>query len=176
MKLYELTAQFKDLFEVFDDICNETDNDENAQQAWFDTLDGIEGEFEEKAENLAVYIKSLTADVTELKSEEASLTARCKAKENQIQRLKKYLLDSMVSVGRKTIDRPMARISVRNNAESVKVEDEYSLTQRLISDGAVDFLRFPEPSLNKTAIKQALQSGITIDGASLERKQSVTIK
>ena len=52
MRLYKLTNDFAQLFERFDEI-SELDGDmETYQQAWFDTLSGIEEEFEVKAENM----------------------------------------------------------------------------------------------------------------------------
>ena len=80
MKLYELTEMYSDLFNQFDAI-NEWEPDTNADgmpidddgniianvdayrnkmlTAWFDTLTGIEGEFDEKAESIAIYYNCL---------------------------------------------------------------------------------------------------------------------
>ena len=62
------------------------------RQAWFDTLDGIEEDFEEKAENIAALIKSLKAETESLKAEEAALSKRRKVKENQKKYLETYLI------------------------------------------------------------------------------------
>ena len=93
MKLYESASMFAELFEKFDNICNfepeknelgeyidaagNVISDVNAyrqeiQEAWFDTLDGIEEDFEEKAENIAAFIKSLSAEAEDLKAEESA--------------------------------------------------------------------------------------------------------
>ncbi len=55
MNLYELTNDFAQLFNQFDEISS-MDNAEEFKQAWFDTLSGIEEEFEVKAENIGAYI------------------------------------------------------------------------------------------------------------------------
>lgn len=112
MKLYELTNDFAQLFERFDEISELDGDTEEYQQAWFDTLSGIEEEFEVKAEQIAAYVKALKAEAEALKAEEAFLAKRRKAKEKQAEQLKKYLLDSMQAIGRKKIDRPMAVLSV----------------------------------------------------------------
>ena len=90
MKLYELTREFDGLYEQLDAICDyEPDKDEdgnyidddgniiedvaeyknNMITAWFDTLEGIEGVFEIKAENVVLYKKQLDADIEAMKAE-----------------------------------------------------------------------------------------------------------
>ena len=62
-RLFEIANDFAllyDRLEALDEI-EEADMREIAQQAWFDTLEGVEGEFELKAENVAQYIKALKA-------------------------------------------------------------------------------------------------------------------
>lgn len=197
MKLYELSTDFSRLFDDFDAICcyepekndngDYVDDDGNVinditayrqelQEAWFDTLDGIEQEFEDKAENVAAFIKSLKAEADDLKEEEAALNRRRKVKENQIDRLKDYLLHSMMTINRTKIDTPKAKLSIRNNAESVQFDDEEQFIRLCLARGQDDYLRYKDPELNKTAVKKALQSGMEIDGARLIRTQSLIIK
>ena len=197
MKLYESAGIFAQLFDDFDVICSYepekndngdyVDDDGNVinditayrqelQEAWFDTLDGIEQEFEDKAENVAAYIKSLKAEADDLKEEEAALNRRRKVKENQIDRLKDYLLHSMMTINRTKIDTPKAKLSIRNNAESVQFDDEEQFIRLCLARGQDDYLRYKDPELNKTAVKKALQSGREIDGARLIRTQSLIIK
>lgn len=197
MKLYESAGIFAQLFDDFDVICSYepekndngdyVDDDGNVinditayrqelQEAWFDTLDGIEQEFEDKAENVAAYIKSLKAEADDLKEEEAALNRRRKVKENQIDRLKDYLLHSMMTINRTKIDTPKAKLSIRNNAESVQFDDEEQFIRLCLARGQDDYLRYKDPELNKTAVKKTLQSGMEIDGARLIRTQSLIIK
>lgn len=196
MKLYEITAEFADLFDRFDEIANYTpDTDEFGRYisedgniiedldayrqkfltAWFDTLTAIEGEFNEKAENLAVYIKNLTADINEMKAEEKRLKSRRVSAENQVERMKKYLLNSMQAIGVKKISMPRARITLRLNAESVVVENEKALIDWAMRHDET-ILKYQEPELKKTDIKELLRMGEKIPFARLERKENVTIK
>lgn len=197
MKLYELTKDFAELFDQFDAICNyepatnelgEYINDDGELiedievirhellEAWFDTLTGIEDGFDIKAENIAAYIKNELAEVDAMKKEEAALAKRRRTKENQVERMKKYLLDSMNKIGRTKIDTPKAKISVKNNAESVKIDDEKGFITMCINNGRGDILRYKDPEINKTAVKKLLQSGEIIAGAELKRTQSLIIK
>ena len=195
MKLYESAGMFSELFDKFDTICNfepETNElgeyidaagnvipDINAyrqeiQQAWFDTLDGIEEDFEEKAENIAALIKSLKAETESLKAEEAALSKRRKAKENQITYLKAYLIDNMTAIGRKLIDKPKARISLKSNPESVEIANEKEFIKWAESNSP-GLLKY-KPDISKTAVKEALKRGDDIPGAVIDRKTSVIIK
>lgn len=197
MKLYELSTDFSRLFDDFDAICSyEPEKSESGdyiddggsiiedlaayrqelQEAWFDTLDGIEQEFEDKAENVAAYIKSLKAEADDLKEEEAALNRRRKVKENQIDRLKDYLLHSMMTINRTKIDTPKAKLSIRNNAESVQFDDENDFITRCELAGADDFLRYKKPEIDKTEVKAALKRGEQIEGARLIRTKSLIIK
>lgn len=196
MKLYEITAEFADLFDRFDEIANYTpDTDEYGRYiteegdiiedldayrnayltAWFDSLTALEGEFNEKAENVAVYIKNLTADINEMKAEEKRLKSRRVSAENQVERMKKYLINSMQEIGVKKISMPRARITLRLNAESVVIENEKALIDWAMRHDET-ILKYQEPEPKKTDIKELLRMGQQIPYAHLERKESVTIK
>ena len=61
MKLYELTNDFQRLFDSLEDM---TENAEltaeekaEAEKVWFDTLECVEAEFTDKAENVAAYVR-----------------------------------------------------------------------------------------------------------------------
>ena len=196
MKLYESSGIFAQLFDDFEDLCSEPEKNENGdyiddngsvisdiaaylrerQEAWFDTLTGIEEEFDVKAENIAAYIKSLKAEADALKAEEITLNRRRKVKENQIYRLKDYLLHSMRTINRTKIDTPKAKLSIRNNAESGQFDDENEFSTRCELAGADDFLRYKKPEIDKTEVKAALKRGERIEGARLIRTQSLIIK
>ena len=197
MKLYDYAEQFEGLFDSFDAFADyEPVTDENGQYidddgniipdldayraemqtAWFDTLDAIEGEFDIKAENIACYIKQLSGDVELLKKEKASIDRRRKVKENQLERMKDYLLECMNKSKRSKIDMPKAKITVKNNAESAKFDSEKDFINMCVSKGLDDYLRYKDPEINKTAVKSALKSGQIIPGARLGRTQSLIIK
>lgn len=178
-KLYELTNDFQTLFDSLEEVTENTElTDEeraNFETAWFDTLDGIEAEFADKAENVAVYIKMLKAEADTLKMEEESLKARREQKTKRAENLKEYLLDNMKRVNLNKIDKPMAKLSIRNNAESAVFADEKAFIEWAKENGD-DFLRYKEPEIKKTEVKKFLQDGGKIQGVSLCRSQSLIIK
>lgn len=196
MKLYELTGLFAELFEQFDEIANYTpDTDEYGRMitedgdiiadlddyrerlttAWFDTLTGIEGEFDEKAENLAVAVKNLSADVEAMKVEEKKLRERRVNAERQVERMKVYLMKSMQAIGKTKINTPKARISLCKNPVSVIVENERALIEwAQLNDDSI--LKFKDPELKKNDIKALLGLHVEIPYCHLERKDGVRIK
>ncbi len=196
MKLYEITAEFADLFDRFDEIADYTpDTDEYGRYvtedgdiiedleayrqsyltAWFDTLTSIEGEFNEKAENVAVYIKNLNAEIKAVKAEEKALKARRLSIEGQAKRMTDYLLRSMRAIGVKTIDMPRARMTLKLNPESVVIDNEGALIHWAMEHDD-SLLKYSEPEIKKNDVKSLLRMGQQIPYAHLERKESVTIK
>ena len=195
MKLYEMSADFSELFDNYDAIVNIeftpdgnggfVDDDGNPvdpeerrremQQAWFDTLDGMEQELVRKAENVAVYIKNMESEAKTLKAEEDRLKARRQAKESSAKRMREYLMGCMKQANISKIDEPKAVISLRNNPESVEISDENEFIDWASAEHD-DYLRYKAPEINKTAVKAALKSGAEIPFAALTRSQSLTIK
>ena len=170
MKLYEISNDYRELFEQF-----EMFEEVSEEQAWFDTLDGIEQAFDSKAESIAVYIKNLTSDIAELKAEEKALKDRRQAKERKVDSLKKYLLACMQKTDRKKIDCPKAVISVRTNAESVCIADERAFIDWAMQNDDT-LLKHADPEIKKNSVKSLLQGGKKIPYATLQRTQSLLIK
>ena len=89
MKLYEIT-------ELFMRFASMVENGEIEEDAIADTLESIEGELEEKADNIACLIKSWQAEAEAIKAEEKALAERRKVKENQINNLKIEQIESSI--------------------------------------------------------------------------------
>ncbi len=74
--------------EFIDDDGNVIPDPEAAKtdmlNTWFDTMDGIESEFEQKAENIGAYIKQLEAERTERNLKKAAAAAEKRLFSNQI--------------------------------------------------------------------------------------------
>ena len=179
MTLYEISDGFRALYDQLDDMIEDeelTDEQrEDIQQAWFDTLEGIEAEFEEKAENVACFIKVLKAEAEMMAAEEKVLAARRRSREKRIESLKNYLLGRMDAIHLKKIDRPKARISTRNNAESVAIDDPHAFIL-WAQEHNDSLLKYKEPEINKIEVKQALQEGGCLPHCHLQRTRSVIIK
>lgn len=195
MNLYEMSTEFEHALDDFDVLLNPgwdktpegnyiTDDGElltpeeynDMIEERFTALDGMEQDIQIKAENVALYVKHLTADINEMKAEEKNLIARRKAKENTAARLKVYLMNCMESANLKKIDRPKAVISIRNNAESVEISDTEKFIKWAHDNDRDDLLKYTDPEIRKSAVKPLLQDGEKIPFATLTRTQSVVIK
>lgn len=196
MKLYELTETFANLFGQFEDI-NDYEPDTNADgqpidgngdiiedveaykgkmlTAWFDTLEGIEGEFDEKVESIAVYYKQLTAEAKMLKAEKAAITKRQSQKEREVKSLETYLFNSMKAIGRNKVDMPKAVVAIRNNAPSLVVDDEIKFVN-WAQENNENLLKYEMPSIKKNDVKALCKKGEEIPFVHMESKQSLSIK
>lgn len=196
-KLYDLTGSFVDLYDKFDEIDSfEPDWDENGNPidsdgnvidnvvelkeamltAWFDTLDGIEEEFEIKAVNIAVIVKSMKAEAEQLKAEKLRLAKRQAQKERAAERLEQYLLNSMQAIGREKIDKPQAVIRVKKNPESTVIDNEKSFIEWAETNGYTDLLKYKDPEVKKKEVKDLLKRNVELPFVHLERKTKIDIK
>lgn len=196
--LYELSADYEELFSEFDRL-NEIENEltpqedgtfvddngnvitnvENYKQellaAWYDTLEGIEGEIEQKLVNIACYIKELKIQSYAASTEKKRLAAKEKSIENRIDSLKEYVLGVMSSINRKKIDFPQAVLTLSEGRESVKIENEADFIKWAQGERD-DLLNYKQPEISKKAVKAALESGEDIPLASIAKTPYVTIK
>jgi hypothetical protein len=169
--LYELTGDFYELYNNFEEF----EGDEETEQAWFDTLEAIEMQIEDKVENIGKIIKSLSNEVEGHKAAEREIAARRRAKENCIERLKKYIIESMNAVNLKKVDRDDILVSVRATAASVKIDDEEAFIKWAAAERD-DLLKYAAPTINKTLLKKEIQDGEEYEGVRLEQGQTVIIK
>lgn len=169
MTLYQLNAEFEELYNL---LCDLPDDDQEALEAYYTTLEGIQGEIDQKMENIACFIKQLNADAAALKAERDAIDARMKTKQHKADRLKAMLQDALVNAGLKRLEMPKAKISLRQNPPSVIITD----LSMIAASAYIKPRVIKEADVDKTAIKAAIQSGEEVPGAMLESKTSITIK
>ena len=141
------------------------------EQTFADTLEGLSGELEIKATNVAMFIRNLEASADAIKVAEKAMADRRKLIESKANRLKEYLLENVVRTGITKIESPHFVLSVRKNPPAVDV-----FNQDMIPDEYFDIPEPPAPSLNKNRLKEDLKAGVVIDGARLTAGQSLSIK
>lgn len=155
MKLYELTEQWDAVFNMMED--GETD-----EQVIFDTLESIEGEIEDKADNYAKMIRNLQASVDVLKAEEERLYYRRKSTENHIQRLKDNLQANLEFIGKTKFKTDLFSFSVAKNGGKQPI----SITDNLDEIPGKYLIPQP-PKVNNDAVRELLKEK-TVDWAHLE--------
>ena len=178
--LFEMTGDWLEVYGMADD----PDTD---PEVWFDTMETIEGEIEIKAEGYCKLIKNLAASVeadkARVKSYEDTLKTmkdHIKAKENNIDRIKRTLAASMLVTGKTKIPTDLFKISARET-ESLSyapdlrigdIPDEFINEQKLYERP----VKNNESYLNTAKIKEMLANGVSLPFATLEKKPSLTIR
>lgn len=164
LTLYEIAQEYRsDL-----DKLAELDLDD---QTLTDTLDGMSGALEVKAQSVACFIRNLEATAAQIKDAEASMAARRKALENKAARVKDYLLASMMVAGVQKVECPLFKLSVQDNPAAVEVYQPELVPEQ--------FMRQPEPpppAIDKTAIKEAIKAGQDVPGCRLTQGKRLAIK
>ena len=112
--MYELTADYMAVLEMASDP-------EIDPQAIADTLEGIGGEIEVKAENTAKVLKELEADAAKLKAESKRLDDRRKAIENNVEDIKRRLFDAMKLTGKTKFKTTLFSFSIAKNGGKIPV-------------------------------------------------------
>lgn len=192
MRLFDIAKEHLELLDKFGEIEINVNEDgepvdsegnpidpvtymEEQENKLLEALTELKGDFDTKAESVSLYIKELEAGAKALGESIKNLQSRKKAMENKVEHLKAYLINSMDTVNETKIETDKVRISLRNNAPSVLVYDEKAFINQY-KGNRDDLLKYSEPTINKTAVKDALKSGEDIAGATLESKRTVTIK
>lgn len=151
------------LFQIDEEImkCVDMETGEIIDSA---KLDELQMDRDTKIENIACWIKNLTADAEALKAQKQAFADRQKAAENKAESLKHYL--SSYLDGQKFSTDKVA-ISFRKTS-SVNVTDLMQIPEQ--------YLKFADPTPDKTAIKKAINDGVVIVGAEIVEGQSISIK
>lgn len=151
------------LYEIDEEILNCVDM-ETGEIIDVERLGQLQLAREDKVEGIALWIKNLLSDADAIKSEEEKLAQRRKANENKAKNLKEYLSKFLNGQKFKT---PKVSISYRKS-ESVEVSDISKLDD--------DYLKFAEPTVDKTKVKKALEAGVMLQGVELLEKQNIQIR
>ena len=126
-------------------------------------------ELQTKAINYSYVIKSFESDIDTIDSEIKRLQGLKKVRDNAITRMKSALLEAMQVYGIENVTSPTLTLSIRNNLESVEVLNEIQVDRKYWNEKVVW-------SLDKAAVKKAIQSGESVEGCVLIRTQSIQIK
>ncbi len=153
MKLYEINTA---ILECLDE--------ETGEVIDFEKLESLNIERDSKLEQLALWYKNELADANAYKAEKEVFYQREKVAKNKAEQIKKKLDFELMGNPFKT---DKANITYRKSVavlvdENAKLADEY--------------LKFKDPEPNKTAIKEAIKSGVEIAGCSLSENQNIQIK
>lgn len=161
MKLYELTGQYLQLQKLADDP-------ETPPEVLADTLEGITGEIELKAQGLLQVVRGIESDIDALDSEIARLQEMKKVRQNRIDSLRDYLKFNMQQSGITKITCPLFSITLAAGRDVVVIDDENKLPSDLV---------YLKRTPDKVRILAALKAGEDVPGANLGKSaESLRIK
>ena len=161
MTIFELTSEYLQLLDMLED----PDMDE---QTILDTLEGVGGELEEKADGYARVMRQMDADAAAIRAEEERLHNRRKSLENRSAWLKERLQNVMEITGKKKFKTELFSFSIQKNPPRVVITDESRIGH--------DFKIPQPPKIDTKAIKDALNEGFCFDWAHLEQSESLRIR
>ena len=150
------------LYDINEQIAGLVDP-ETGEIADFEAFEKLNIDLDTKIKNIALWIVNLRSDAEQLEEQEKKFRDRKTAAKNKAESLKN-LLDGFLSGEKRSF--PEVVISYRKS-EQVTVDDDAKLDDR--------FLRI-KTEIDKTALKDALKHGESIEGARLEVKNNIQIK
>ena len=160
--LYELTDEYMQLNEIMSDP-------EINPQTIADTMEGIEGELEIKAESYAKIIQIHKGKVAAIEKEIERLQAMKSLETSNIKRMQSALQYSMELTGKLKFKTPLFSFGIQKNPPSVTIDNMELLPK--------EYLVPQEPKVDKKAILADLKNGRMLEGiAHLEQGQSLRIR
>ncbi len=157
MKLYEIK-------ETYFDILNLDLDDDAFNKA----IGAVELELADKANSMGGLIKTLEAEQNAYKAEIERFKALTASNEKKIERIKKYLSETMQDMNVPSLSTQQFKFTFRKS-ESVNIEDEMLISDEFKTEEI-------KIKISKTDIKKAIKSGQDVKGASLVTKQNLQIK
>ena len=166
--LYEVTGSILALQEMLESPLDDED-------ILKDTLEAVQGEYEVKLEACCKVIKNLEADMEAVKAEAKRLSEKAKMLENNRDRLKKAMFDSMKATNTPKVKGQLFTVAIQRNGGVAPInydKDNKKITANL-PDELVNIVETP----NLEAIRELLEAGKVVKGFTLgERGESLRIK
>lgn len=162
--LYDISAGYASLIDAYDNA--ESDEEREGIIAM---LAAAEGEISDKAENYARVIRMKEEEAKAFKAEVDRLTARKRAAENMVARLKDALLGAMALTGTQEIKTSIGKWRLQMNPLSCEVVDvdkipmQYHIKQedKIDKKGLIDYYK---------------QTGEIIDGVEFKQEQGIRFR
>ena len=161
-KLYEIVAELQDFVTQ-----NEGLEDE---QAYRDTLEGLQGELDDKVSQWARCIKNLEGERDAIKAEGDRLTKRARSIDNEVKHMKETLLMYLKAAGVTKAGDAVIKASIVKNGGQAPLEIDL-----IPVDLPEDFQKITIDA-DKEAIRAALEGGQQLEWARIgERGEHVKI-
>lgn len=157
--VYDINARWRNIMELADD---EKVSDADIQKA----IAEVEADMVTKCKSVIAYIKSVETLENGYAEEIKRLKARKKACQNARERLKMAYLNILVEQGKKYVDTPLGRLSVRNSPGKLIVDKP--------DEVPAEFQKLTY-SIDYEKLKKAIKDGREISCAHIESGKTLAI-
>lgn len=155
--LYEITENHRALMALLE-------SDEDMAEAVADTLEAMEGEFDDKVISIVHVIKNIAMPIPAIDAEMDRLAKRKKRIETQQENMLKYIKVNMEALDKKKIESDLFTVTLKNGRDIVKVEDADKIPS--------DYMNYKTSSSPmKKEILAALKAGEEIEGVSMVKSE-----
>jgi len=162
--LYEISKQYQELAKLADA------GDDELIVALKDTMEGIEGEFQEKGKALAMVTLNMDGDLDAIQAQIDRLSERKRILQNRKDSLKEYLRTNMEASGITKITHPLFTITLGKGKPIVVIDEEAQIPDEYMNTKVTT-------TPMKAEIAKAIKEGKEIPGAHSETgKSSISIK
>lgn len=161
LKLYEIANQYQSLLTL--------DDPDLPAEAIADTPEGLTGDLQEKALNVAAWFENLQIEADAMREAEKRMATRRKALEAKIESGREYLKRNMEACGITEIKSPEMRLRIKTNPPSVCVDDAGAVPALFLRTKTVE-------ELDRVMIKEWFAQGLTVPVCRLESKTRLEIK
>lgn len=164
LTLYELSQDYQQALDALTDPEADLPLD-----AVMDTLEGIQGQLQDKAVNVAKFMQNLDATAQAIRVAEQQMARRRKAIEARAQWIRDYLKQHLEAAGITRIDSPWFRLAIQQNPAAVEITDAGLLPPGFKTS-------VTEVKIDKAAIREALRDGAEVPGAQLTRATRLVVR
>jgi uncharacterized secreted protein with C-terminal beta-propeller domain len=162
LRLYEIASDYLQALEALANI------EDLLPEAIADTLEGLAGTFQDKAVNVAAYIRSLEAEAAAVEDARRRLEQRQRSLQRHTDNLRDYLKLEMERTGITKVKNAELALRIQKNPPTVIIDHE-----DLIPDTYRE--QVITVKLLKAEIGKALKSGENVPGAHLEQATRLVI-
>lgn len=132
-----------------------------------DTLEGVEGAFEVKAEKVVYAIEALQRRAALMKEQQKRFNERIHTVESNERYLRKYLMHALLATGKRKLETPAFTMRLQKSQRTV-IDREEDIPSQLKVTKLVT-------SPDKVAIKKSIQAGEVVPGAHIEAVDNLII-
>lgn len=167
MKLYELVGQYRSLeaLESSEDLPPEVIRD---------TLEGLEGQLQDKATNVGLFIRNLESTADAIDEAAETMRERGARLRKRAQSLSDYLQFNMLAAGISKVESPYFTLKIKTNPPTVVVDSESLVPAEYMTQP--EPLPPPPPRPDKKAIAAAFKAGEEVPGCHVEQRQRLSIE